>query len=69
MLPLQKYFQDFLEKFKFLDYQVSIKTKISGADDDRSCYITSDGRIIRVMSGKIDNIFWAFKQIKRLIDD
>lgn len=66
---LQKYFQDFLEKFKFLDYQVSIKTKISGADDDRSCYITSDGRIIRVMSGKIDNIFWAFKQIKRLIDD
>ena len=43
----------------FVGTQFSVKTKITGASDDRSCYISRNGRVIKVLSGKIDTIILA----------
>jgi hypothetical protein len=58
---------DILEKFKFLDFQLSIKTKLNGESSDRSCYVDRNKRLITVMSGKIDTIFYAADSISKLI--
>ena len=39
--------------FTFMGPQLSIKTKPTGAYDDRSCHVYQEGRMFSVMSGKI----------------
>ena len=63
-----KYMPDFDRKYDISDVQLSIKTKIVGASDDRSCYVYSEGNRIGVMSGKIDTIFHAMEKILRIIE-
>lgn len=53
----------FRDHFGFLGIQLSIKTKPTGAADDRSCYVERRGRRFIVMSGKIDTIFHATERI------
>ena len=60
---LIKYYPNFLDHYEYLSPQLSLKTKPKGADDDRSCYVTSDGRVVRCLSGKIDNIFYAANEV------
>ena len=64
---LIKYYPHFLDDYEYLSPQLSLKTKPKGADDDRSCYVISDGRVARCLSGKIDNIFYAANEIISLL--
>lgn len=63
-----KYMPDFCEKFEFIEPQLSVKTKIIGSTDDRSCYVEKYGRKFVVMSGKIDTIFYASETILSMIE-
>ncbi|GJE80319.1 FAD-dependent oxidoreductase [Methylorubrum thiocyanatum] len=59
---------EFLDIYKFIGPQISIKTKPIGNSDDRSCYVGRDGRVFTVMSGKIDTIFFATERILSMIE-
>jgi hypothetical protein len=65
---IAKYFPSFSENFEYIGPQFSVKTKIVGADDDRSCYVGRSGRLFKVLSGKIDTIFYAADYIASLIE-
>lgn len=65
---ISRYYPQFSEQFKYLGPQLSIKTKIYGAEDDRSCYVAKKGKKFVVMSGKIDTIFYAADTILSLIE-
>lgn len=54
---------DFRDRFRFVDVQLSVKTKPIGASDDRSCWVGQYGRSFSVLSGKIDTIFFASQVI------
>lgn len=54
---VSQYYPRFMDEFEYLEPQLSVKTKISGANDDRSCYVSKKGRLFKVLSGKIDTIF------------
>jgi hypothetical protein len=60
---IQNYIPHFSDAFNYVGPQFSIKTKPVGASDDRSCYVEKEGRIIRVLSGKVDNIFFALENV------
>ena len=53
--------------FDFYDFQLSVKTKPTSQSADRSCYVNKSDRIISVLSGKIDNIFYASDYIMNLV--
>lgn len=63
-----KYLPSFRDQFEYISPQLSIKTKISGATDDRSCYVEKQGRKFTVMSGKIDTVFYASESILSMIE-
>jgi hypothetical protein len=58
----------FRERFRFMGAQLSMKTKLVGSFDDRSCYVYQNGRTFVVLSGKIDTIFFATERILSLIE-
>lgn len=63
-----RYLPAFREHFEFIGPQLSIKTKYKvGAFDDRSCAVMHDGRLISIMSGKIDCIFYAADRVNEII--
>jgi hypothetical protein len=64
---IRNYIPHFSEVFRYIGPQLSIKTKPIGASDDRSCYVEKEGRIIRVLSGKVDNIFFALESVLNYI--
>lgn len=64
---IQFYFKSFLNEFEFNSFEISTKTKVNDASDDRSCYIEQDGKVIKVLSGKIDTIFYASEKILSII--
>lgn len=53
----------FRDQMRFLGVQISMKTKPVGSFDDRSCYVFRKDRVMSVMSGKIDTIFFAVERI------
>lgn len=64
---ISKYYPDFSGQFKFAGPQLAIKTKPVGSADDRSCYVSRQGRVFHVMSGKIDTIFNATERVLSLL--
>lgn len=58
----------FCDVFRFAGAQLSMKTKLNGRADDRSCYVHQSGRLFSVMSGKIDTVFHATERILSLIE-
>lgn len=66
---IQQYLPNFLDNFEYMTPQFSIKTKLHGHHDDRSCYVAHNNRIITVMSGKIDTIFFAAQRILSFLDN
>lgn len=56
-------FPTLLERFSYRDVQLSVKTKPVGMADHRNCEVWRDGNIIRILSGKIDNIFYASEHV------
>jgi FAD dependent oxidoreductase len=65
---ITRYIPGFAGTFKFLGPQFSMKTKPTGAYDDRSCHVYQEGRMFTVMSGKIDTIFFAVERILSMIE-
>ena len=65
---IKKYLPHFTDVFEYVSPQFSIKTKLMGASDDRSCYVSKQSRKFVVMSGKIDTIFFAAERILALIE-
>ncbi|KAJ3548504.1 hypothetical protein NM208_g967 [Fusarium decemcellulare] len=64
---ISRYLPDFQELFHYVGPQLAIKTKATGAHDDRSCHVSQHGRVFSVMSGKIDTIFSATERIMTLM--
>ena len=54
--------------FEYVGPQLSVKTKIYGKSDDRSCSVEYNDKCITVMSGKIDTIFHAMEQVQNYIE-
>lgn len=65
---IQRYYPAFRDHFEYVGPQLSVKTKIEGASDDRSCYVEKDGRVFKVLSGKIDTIFYASDTILSMLE-
>ncbi|KAF4960432.1 hypothetical protein FSARC_10492 [Fusarium sarcochroum] len=63
---MMHYLPVFLDHFRYVGPQLAIKTKPLGAFDDRSCKVSRRGRVLSVMSGKIDTIFFATERILSL---
>jgi len=66
---IMKYYPSFLDDYEYVDPQLCVKTKPFGQDDDRSCYVKKYGRMIKCLSGKVDNIFYAAAEVMALIED
>jgi hypothetical protein len=65
---LMRYYPHFLDEFEYRSPQLCVKTKPYGDDDDRSCYVKKNGRLIKCLSGKVDNIFFAASEVMSLIE-
>lgn len=66
---IMQYYPSFLDDYEYCDPQLCVKTKPFGQDDDRSCYVKKYGRMIKCLSGKVDNIFYAAAEVMALIED
>ena len=53
------YYPSFSKHFEFIEPQMSIKTKTFHRSAQRKCTVKRQGRVIEIMSGKIDTIFSA----------
>lgn len=62
------YLPAFSSLFQYVGPQLAIKTKLIGANDDRTCQVMRRGRIFSVMSGKIDTVFFATERILSMIE-
>ncbi len=65
---ISRYVPAFRDGFRLLGPQLSMKTKPIGNYDDRSCSVVKNGRVISVMSGKIDTVFFAVERILSLTE-
>ena len=65
---VSRYYPAFQNQFEYVGPQLSVKTKIEGATDDRSCYVEKEGRTFKVLSGKIDTIFHASDTILSMLE-
>ncbi|GAB2502967.1 hypothetical protein GCM10008940_00660 [Microbulbifer agarilyticus] len=65
---VEKYVPNFSRMFDFVGPQFSIKTKLVGQNDDRSCYVEARGRHISILSGKIDTIFFGAQKILEYLE-
>lgn len=66
-IEISKYFPDFKNHFTYSSPQLAIKTKSSGINDDRSCYVEESKRVITIISGKIDTIFYASQKVINIL--
>lgn len=64
---IRNFYKNFTIDFEYIRPQLSIKTKPIGDDDDRSCYVFKKDRTISILSGKIDNIFYATSETLALL--
>jgi len=62
------YVPEFRDHFRFVGPQFAIKTKPFGSYDDRSCQVFKRGRVMSVLSGKIDTIFFAMERILTIME-
>ena len=62
-----KFFPNFKKEFKFKDYLLSYRTLIENKLDTRICHVYNNDKIITVFPGKIDHIFYAYKEVKKCL--
>lgn len=63
VLEVEKLFPEFKEYFDFIGEQFSVKMKPVDCSDQRACTIDVRDGITEIISGKIDNIFYASDHI------
>ncbi len=61
------FYPNFNKNFKFLKPILTYRTIINNANAERSSKISQNGRIINLLSGKIDHIFESSKEIKKCL--
>lgn len=66
-LDVLRYFANFLGEFEYVNHEFSTKTKVEGASDDRSCYVEHDNKVIKILSGKIDTVFYASEKVLSIV--
>jgi hypothetical protein len=65
---IARYLPAFPELFRYVGPQLAIKTKVVAAHDDRSCTVSRCGRVVPILSGKIDGVFFATERIPELLE-
>ena len=60
---IRHYVPSFSDLFEYESPQISLKTKPVGKQDNRACTVDRRGRLLSVMSGKIDTIFAATEAV------
>lgn len=63
-----RHYPSLKDRFKFADYQLSVKTKPIGRADHRHCEVRKAGNVIQVLSGKIDSVFYASSRVFELME-
>jgi hypothetical protein len=56
---MTEFYPTFLRDFEYRSFFIAMKTKIREASANRSCIVRKEGRVIHIMSGKINTIFEA----------
>jgi len=62
-----KYLPDFRKKYRFLKYISTFRTLIEKKNDSRDYQIEFKNNVFNILSGKVDHIFLASKDIKKCI--
>lgn len=57
----------FNKKFRFIKFLNSYRTIISNKLDSRTCKVIVKNNFINIFPGKIDHIFYAFKQVEKCL--
>jgi hypothetical protein len=60
---IMTYFPQFGERFKYRSYFISMKTKLRDESADRECIIRVAGKVINVMSGKVNTLYFAEREV------
>ena len=63
----QQYYPDFKKDFTFKKNLLSKRTIIENKFDHRICKVTNNDGIISIFPGKIDHIFYAYKELKKCL--
>jgi len=63
----EKFYPNFKKEFKFKEYLLSYRTLIENKLDTRICQIYNNDKVITVFPGKIDHIFYAYKEVKKCL--
>jgi hypothetical protein len=63
----EKFYPNFKKEFKFKDYLLSYRTLTENKLDTRICHIYNNNKVITVFPGKIDHIFYAYKEVKKCL--
>jgi hypothetical protein len=61
------FYPSFKKKFRFIKFLNSYRTIIDNKFDSRNCKVESNNNFINVFPGKIDHIFYAFKQVEKCL--
>ncbi len=61
------FYPNFKNNFKFVKNLYSIRTIIKNKKDARICLVKNNNNFIDIMSGKIDHIFYAYKEVRKCI--
>lgn len=61
------FYPDFKKNFKFIKFLKSYRTIIKNKNDDRDCKIFEKNKYIGIVSGKIDHIFFATREVERCL--
>ena len=62
-----KFYPTFKNNFKFVKNLYSIRTIIKNKKDARICIVNNNDNFINILSGKIDHIFYAYKEVLKCI--
>jgi hypothetical protein len=62
-----KFYPEFNKNFQFIKNLHSIRTISKNKKDARLCVVKQENNFINIMSGKIDHIFFAFKEVLKCI--
>jgi hypothetical protein len=57
----------FKNNFRFVKFLNSYRTIIKNKNDSRKCMVVEKNNFIDIMSGKIDHIFYALKQVEKCL--
>jgi hypothetical protein len=64
---IRMYYPSFLDHYEFEGWHGAVRAISRSRSDARVCSVSSDGHMIQVMSGKIDSIFHAEREVLKCL--